>query len=136
MANIYEPTPEQIAQWNEWVAERPPAIREVAAKFPPWGLYRLKSSGHRVTVYSFQNSDPVTMTVLVLAEYNLVDFERGVFGIPSDDLEPCELPGPDEPVGARLSQEEVRENLDQLRVEARPDLWYMGDDGKAYRRDN
>ncbi len=133
MARIYEPTPEQEAMWNEWVAERPPAVREVAQRFEPWSLYRLKSSGHRVTIYSFTD-EPVTMTVDVTGDFNAVTFERRVFGINPDDLEPCELPSPDEPLGALMSQGEVNENRDALRVAIRPDVWVMGEDGVAVRK--
>ncbi len=134
MARFYDPTPEEVTAWNEWVAERPPAIRDVAQRFDPWSLYRLKSSGHRVTVYSVDASDPVTVTVDVTGDFNAVTFERRVFGINPDDLEPCELPSPDEPVGAVMSREDVSENLDALRVAIRPDLWVMGEDGVAVRK--
>jgi hypothetical protein len=134
MARYCEPTPEQEARWREWVTERPDAIREVAARFDPWSLYRMKSTGHRVTVYSYSHSEPITLTVHVSGEFNRIDFERMVFGIDPDDLEPCELPGPDEALGALLTQEEVEENIDALRVAIRPDLWHMGENGKAVRK--
>lgn len=134
MARVHEPTAEQEAGWAAWVAERPPAVRAVAERFDPWSLYRLKSSGHRVLIYSFDEADPVTLTVDVLARYNQLAFERRVFGIPPDDLEPCEPPAADEPVGAALTQEEVGENLDAIRVAVRPDLWTMDADGRAVRK--
>lgn len=37
MARIFEPTPEQEAGLAEWLATRPPRIRAVAERFPPWG---------------------------------------------------------------------------------------------------
>ena len=97
MARFTEPTPEQEAGWKEWVAERPPVVRAVAERFEPWSLYRLKTTGQRVTIHSF--SEDGTMTVLVTGDFNLLTFSRSVFGINPDDLEPCDLPAPDEFLG-------------------------------------
>jgi hypothetical protein len=115
MARIFDPSPEQEAGWQEWLSERPPHVRLVAEKFPPWELFRLKDSGHRVTIHGFhENGDEsLSMTVHVLGAYNYVLFERTVFGIFPDDLEPCELPGPGEPVGAQLTPQEARAYLAQ-----------------------
>ncbi len=136
MARFTQPTPELEAGWNEWVRSRPDNIRAVAERFDPWSLYRLKSPGHRVTIFSFgevEDSDAVTLTVAVSSEYNLVAFSRRVFGINPDDLEPCEMPAPNERLGELLLAAEVDEHLDELRVAARPDLFRMGRDGKAVR---
>lgn len=135
MARIEEPSAEHEAEWKSWVADRPSAVRAVAERFDPWSLYRMKGTDQRVTVYSFSEGPTVTLTVNVLADFNLLVFERQVFGIDPDDLEPCEIPAQNEPVGAVLSQEQVAENnIDAMRVAIRPDLWRMGDDGIAVRR--
>jgi hypothetical protein len=116
MANIFEPTDQQKSDWNEWVRNRPDKIREIAEKVFPWKLYRLKSSGHRVTVYSIDepadtNVEP-TLKVIVSGDYNKVLFERTVFGIKLEDLEECDLPSPDEPVGSlNMPIEDVREKV-------------------------
>lgn len=117
MARITDPTPEQEAGYAAWVAARPESVRVVAERFTPWDLYRMKSTGHRVTIASFgeQQDGRVTLTVSVRAEFNAIMFERNVFGIDPDDLEPCELPSPDEHVGAVLTQDEAIENMDTLR---------------------
>ena len=94
MAKWIEWTDEQRAVWAEWLASRPQVIQDMAAKFPPDELYRLGSSGHRVTLYSY--SEDGTMTVNVTGDFNFVAFDRRVFGITPDDLEPCDLPSPDE----------------------------------------
>lgn len=103
MANHREPAPEDITNWEAWIATLPARVQPVARRFPPWGLYRLKTTGHRVTVYAFgepkTEEQPVTVSVLVTGKFNLLTFERQVFGIDTDDLEPCDLPSPDEPVG-------------------------------------
>ena len=120
MARIFEPTKAQEKSFKKWVASRPAIVRVVAERFEPWSLYRLKTTGQRVQVISFGegHDDVVTLTVRVSAEFNATLFERDVFGINPDDLEPCELPGPDEPVGALLAPEEVDANLDALRAMA------------------
>jgi hypothetical protein len=125
MARFIEPTDTQIAGYRAWVASRPEAVRLVAAQFEPWSLYRMKSTGHRVTIASFGEGDDgcVTLTVHVRADFNWVAFERQVFGIDPADLEPCELPDPSEPTGALFSPAEVDDNLDDLRLAFRPDLW-------------
>jgi hypothetical protein len=96
----------------------------------------MKSTGHRVTLYSSGEAEDgkVTLTVVVSAEFNMLAFERRVFGIDPDDLEACDLPAAEEPCGAVLSQDEVNDNLDVLRVLTRPDLFQMGNDGKTVRR--
>lgn len=120
MARFYEPDDEQMAAWNEWVAERPPAVRAVAERFDPWSLYRLKTTRQLVTMHSFEQAlgQPVMMTVVVSGQFNLVPFETAVFGINPDDLEPAELPGPDVPVGVMLEDERDVEAYIDLQKEA------------------
>lgn len=136
MARITEPTTEQEYGWREWVASRPANVKAVAERFDPWSLYRMKDTGQRVTIASFgeEDSGTVTLTVNVSADFNFTLFERQVFGVNPDALEPCDLPSPDEPRGTMLSGEQVEENIDALRVFGRPDLWEMGTDGKARRK--
>lgn len=97
-----------------WVAERPPSIQKMVASHPPNRLYLLKSSNHRVTIYSYCENG--TVTVNVTGEYNRVLFGRRVFGISLDDLVECDLPGLDEPLGdtsveAGLTDQDVRDIL-------------------------
>ena len=137
MTRIIEPSEEQLAGYRAWVASRPLNVRAVAERFEPWSLYRIKPDGHRVTVLSFDEHEDgsVTLTVCVSAEFNVVMFERQVFGVKPDDLEPCDIPAPSEPTGAILSSEDVDENIDMLRVMGRPDLWAMDEaTGKAVRK--
>lgn len=69
----------------------------MAAKKPPELLYKLKSTGHRVIIYSY--AEDGTVSVVVSGAFNLVAMNRIVFGIKPEDLEECDLPGPDDPVG-------------------------------------
>lgn len=120
MANVEDPTPERQRQWDVWVRERPPAVREVLEKggVKPWKLYRLKSSGHRVTLCSVveHEGSPPTFIVDVSGRFNLVAFDRRVFGIQPDDLEECDLPPDDAPLGSVLSSDEVREAIEGMDV--------------------
>lgn len=118
--------------WAKWAESRPPVVRDIARLIFPWQLYRLKTTGQRVTLYSINENG--TVTVDITGEFNLIDFDRQVFGINPDDLEPCDLPGPDELLGTLMSPQDVEDNIDAMRVEVRPDLWVMGPDGKAVRK--
>jgi hypothetical protein len=79
----------------------------------------MKSTGHRVTLYSFgerTDGGKISLTVNVLGAFNLVTFERRVFGIDPDDLEPCDLPEKGEPVGALLTEEnDIESDLEATR---------------------
>lgn len=95
-----KPTPEQVEAFKEWLATLPPKVKEIAEKFDVWTLYRMKSTGQRVFIQSFDETDDgVTLVVGVSGEFNLVTHERAVFGIDPDDLEECDLPRPGELVG-------------------------------------
>jgi hypothetical protein len=97
--------------WGAWVKERPDVVQELIETrgFAPWKLYRMKSTGHRVVLHSFDEelSGEITLKVSVLGRFNLVHFDRTVFGIDPNDLEECDLPAEDEPRGALLTHEEV-----------------------------
>lgn len=84
--------------WLEWVASRPPVVRELCERYPPDRLYLMKHTGQRVVLYSY-NEDG-TVTVQVLGKFNFVTFERQVFGVDPTNLVECDLPTPDELVGA------------------------------------
>ncbi len=115
MAKVFELTAEQQQEADEWLKSRPPVIQELYAKCPADRLYLLKTSGHRVTIFSY--SEGGTLTVTVSGDFNQVMFERNVFGIKPEDLEECDLPGPGEEVGVALkTQEEVDAYLDIVRA--------------------
>lgn len=101
---------------DEWLSTRPEIIRTLVARVPPFRLYLLKSSNHRVYPYAY--GEDGTLTVIVSGEYNAVIFDRQVFGIDPDDLEECDLPPDDEPLGTILTEdEEVEDYIKQLRQE-------------------
>lgn len=113
MARLRNLTPEEQAAHDRdlstWLEGKPQVIRDVVASHPPDRLYRLASTGHRVTLLSY--GEDRTVCVSVRGEYNLVTFDRNVFGVSVDDLTECDLPGDDEPLGSVLTEDEVRDAL-------------------------
>ncbi len=78
------------SSWDEWVAGRPASVAALCRKLPPDRLYKMRSTGHRVTLYSY--SEGGTVSVIVANKYNKrVQMDRNVFGINPDDLEECDL---------------------------------------------
>ncbi len=97
-------------QWDQWVESRPPVVRDLCRRLPPDRLYRMKSTGQRVTIISYAEEGKVR--VLVSGKYNFVCQEREVFGVDPDDMEECDLPAKNEPLGSLdLSVDEVKELL-------------------------
>lgn len=123
MAEIRPMTDEERTEWLRWVAERPPRVRAVAERVWPNRLYRI-NSGHRVILYSFgeptEANAPVTVTVAVLGTYNLVEFERRVFGIEPDELVECDLPDPTEALGVLLTEDETARYCAWVRAQGGP----------------
>ena len=98
--------------WAAEVATFPPLVQELCNQLPPDRLYRMKSSGHRVTINAY-NIDG-TVIVDVTGKYNFVLFERRVFGVFPADFEECELPA-GERLGVQLTNpEEIQAALDKL----------------------
>src|SRR5262245_21743504 len=119
MANVVTLTPEELIRLETehlaWAESRPDVVRDLALRFRPWKLYRMKSTGHRVLLYSINENR--TATVDVLGKYNIVSMERRVFGVDPDDLEECDLPKEGEPVGVYLTEEEQRLMVNRRRAE-------------------
>ena len=91
-------TPEQQAEWEKWKNGRPKVMLDLAERFPPNILFRLKTTGQRV--YPVSYNEDGTLKVCVSAQFNAIaTFERNVFGINPDDLEECDLPGQDDRIG-------------------------------------
>jgi len=115
MARVYEPDAAGLAEWQEFIDTLPPdgKAKASAMRFPPWELLLLRSSGHRVLPYSY--ADDGTLSVVVLGRYNLISFERRVFGIEPDDLEPCDLPAEGEVLGVTMSPQQQLDYINQQR---------------------
>jgi hypothetical protein len=111
MADICTVTLKMIEDFDEWKKDRPQVVVDLADKYPPWKLFRMKGSGHRCVPFSYNENG--TLSVIVDGRFNRVLFGRTVFGVPPDELEECDLPGPDEDVGdtaqeAGYTEEDVR----------------------------
>jgi hypothetical protein len=58
--------------------------------------------------------------VNVSGNYNFVTFERQVFGVDANDLEECDLPGPNELTGALLTEDdEIEAFIEAQRAQRR-----------------
>lgn len=101
---VYPRSPEQEQAWNEWVATRPLPIQILCEQFPPNRLYRMKSTGQRVTIYAYYENN--TVDVNITRQFNYHIYDRRVFGVDVGNLEECDLPAPDEPLGALLTEEQ------------------------------
>lgn len=116
---LEEPPPDVQAEYIKWCETRPPAVCAVAKRLPPWKLYRMKSTGQRCSIYSFSEpigDGPVTLQVDVTGEFNLIMFDRRVFGVSADDLEPCAPPSADETTGTVLTDEsDIKDFVDLTR---------------------
>lgn len=107
MAKVVTLSPEDQAKYDAWFAEQPPAMQDLLCRLDPTRLYRMKSSGHRRFIFSmYETPDGIRLTVVVSGQFNRVTFDRRVFGIEPDDLVECDLPGPDEALGAMLTSHE------------------------------
>lgn len=122
MARYMEPTAEQVASWNEWVATRPKVIQELAERFGPWTMFRYLPTNHRCYVLGYSehvNGDgtpaPPTMMIVISGRHNLIDFGRRVFGVKPEDLVECDLPYPGEPLGETLTQDEQFQMVNEVR---------------------
>ena len=121
-----QPTAKNEREWKKWVLERPACIREAVAKYKldPWTLYRMPS-GHRVYLLSLSDPDAtknqqVRCRVGVSGEFNVVTFERDVFGVDPAELVECDLPKPDEQVGSLDLPIDVVKNLHEKYKDADP----------------
>jgi hypothetical protein len=91
-------TEKQEQMWADWVAARPASIQEMVAKYNLRmdRLYRLKTTGQRVTLYSLSEEGTVTVNVLGKFNSHLLGAllpDKAVFGIKPADLEECEWEG-------------------------------------------
>jgi len=92
-----------VAAFAKWLKRRPKVIREMARQWPPDRLYRMKSTGQRCTLVSY--SEDRTVRVSITGAHNATMFDRQVFGVGVDDLEECDFPASDEPIGTLLTEQ-------------------------------
>lgn len=82
------PEGDDLVAWHAWLNDKPPAVRKVAGKCPPWKHYRFGEFKRLCRLLSYGESldtGAVTVTVLVL-EGPTEGF--GVFGVDPATLVP------------------------------------------------
>lgn len=94
--------------------ECPEEARKMVLKKPPNLLYKLISTGQRVYITAYCEDN--TVKVSITGEFNLISFEREVFGIELEDLEECDLPPAGEPLGVTQTEEETERLIAALRA--------------------
>lgn len=83
-------TPEQHAEWSQWLADRPEKVREIAEKYPPWHTYRLTTTDQLCRIDHYDEHDDGNVTLTITAWRDGLPFPRGVFGIDPAALEVVE----------------------------------------------
>ena len=92
-------TEREAALWLEWVEDRPPEVRDVVERLPPWHTYRLKTTGQHCRIQSYdEDEDTGVCTLRIWAWYPWMGqfLGRGVFGVDPDSLE-LPFPAKNEP---------------------------------------
>ncbi len=104
MARYRTPGAKEVRDWQTWVASHPPSIREVAEKVLPWELYRVRSYKRllRGVLQGLTTSEePCQVALLLLPRFNpMLAWTEFRVIVPVEQLEPCDLPGPADRVGA------------------------------------
>lgn len=129
MALHMEWTDEHEQIWQEWLSDRPAVIRDLATRFHPAKLYLLKTTGQKGTIESFGEDGTIRMQFD--GRFCKVVFAKSVFGLKPDDIEECELPGPDEEVGNYCEENDI--DPDEIIPEIRAkmiDAGYLTPEGK------
>lgn len=111
MALLGDDDPTERADWKAWVAERAhlPLLVEATKRMPPGRLYRDTETNLRGFPIAY--SEDGTVRVAFTGEYNLITFERQVFGIDPGRFVECDLPLDDEPLGVVLTTHEEIEGF-------------------------
>ena len=79
-----------VKLFEEWIADRPQIIKDLAKKLPPWDRYELRQTGQHCSLVSYSENNTVTIRVDGHREPNLDAVNKvmpiTVFGIRPDDL--------------------------------------------------
>lgn len=89
------------AMLEEWLADRPEAVKVAARAYPPWLLYRMPTGQlAQIESYDVAHADGTcTCTVSAWYEWSGPALAHGVFGVPFTDLtpEPLAVSAPEAP---------------------------------------
>ena len=69
--NIEEWTGGQRREWNDWIDSKPRVIQDLCRKYPPDKLYRLKTTGQKVTLASYSEDGTVRDNMAYVALHAL-----------------------------------------------------------------
>ena len=86
MTKHIEWTDQQKIEWDSWVSGRPECVQKMCKSHPPDNIYKMKSTGHIVTLVSYFEDDTVKVSItndIVKQTF----MERYVFDVNLDDLE-------------------------------------------------
>lgn len=82
---------------HPWYQKLPERLKKLVKERPPFYLYKMRSTGHFVTIHSynedkFDDNAELVITVKLKPEHNKeFVFERELFGVPKRDLEPFKI---------------------------------------------
>lgn len=82
----FVPNEEQLRDWQEWLDQRPPAIKAVAERLPPWEKLVLKTTGQLAQVTAYDEHDDGHVSVKITVWRTWLPLAHGVFGVNPDDL--------------------------------------------------
>jgi hypothetical protein len=75
-----------LKRWNNWVAKRPPVVRDLCERFPPWKYFDMPKTGQVVTVLSYFENGTLKVWVHADRVSTPAVVQFGVFGVPPEDL--------------------------------------------------
>lgn len=79
-----------------WFRELPELVQQAAIHRPPFYLYKLRSTGHLVSIKKYDqnktNDEDIKIVVVVSPDFNKeFVFERELWGVPAEELEKIKL---------------------------------------------
>jgi hypothetical protein len=95
-SRIFEPDPEQLHEWTQFLQTRPEHVRAFIAPFDPWTRYRLKTTDSYCQVIGCDELEGGELTLRVYIDgeagdrpRDMIDrlMPRQVFGISPEDVE-------------------------------------------------
>jgi len=86
LPDIPRPSEAELAEFAQWAASRPPLVRTIAERLPPWNYYKLAQTEQIVFIEAYCEDGTVRVSVKGdrISVPTIVEFE--VFGINPDDL--------------------------------------------------
>jgi precorrin-6B methylase 1 len=82
---LKQPTERDLKGWAKWLKGRPPSVRSMAKKMPPWTLFRMKDTEQIVSVIGYFEDGTVRVHVHEDPRaFGVPGWE--VFGVKPDDL--------------------------------------------------